>query len=98
MYHALQVQREIKGVVLLNLYIGVVWGCVGVQRHVPAALPLEGSAVPIVQEAGCAQGPVWTSVFKRECLAPTGVRSPNVQAVASHYTDYTIPASYLECC
>jgi len=50
---------------------------VGDQRHVPAALPLEGSAVPVVQEAGCAPGPVWTSVVERESLAPTGVRSPN---------------------
>jgi hypothetical protein len=29
--------------------------------------------VPIVQEAGCASGPVWTG---EENLAPTGIRSP----------------------
>jgi hypothetical protein len=44
-------------------------------RHAPAALyPQETDPVPIVQEAGCVQGPVWTGV---ENLAPTGIRSPD---------------------
>ena len=33
----------------------------GGQRHAPAALPpVERDPAPIVQEAGCAPGPVWT--------------------------------------
>ena len=47
------------------------------QSHVPVTLPLEGSPAPIVQEAGCAPGSVWTSLEKRKCLAPTEVRTPN---------------------
>jgi hypothetical protein len=36
----------------------------GGQRHAPAALPQEREAVPIVQEAGWAPGPVWTVAEK----------------------------------
>jgi len=46
---------------------------VGVQSTAPAALPLETNPVPIVQEAGWAQGLVWTGA---ENLASTGFRSP----------------------
>ena len=42
----------------------------GGQRHAPATLP----PVPIVQEAGWAPGPVWTSA---ENLVPTGIQSPD---------------------
>ena len=41
--------------------------------------------VPIVQEAGWAPGPVWTSA---ENLVPTGIRSRTVQSVISRYTDW----------
>jgi hypothetical protein len=42
---------------------------VGGQRHAPA--------LPIVQEAGWAPGPVWTDA---ENLSPTGIRSPDPPA------------------
>ena len=45
--------------------------------------------VPIVQEAGWGPGPVWTGA---ENVALTGIRSRNVQPVASRYTDCAIPA------
>jgi len=38
------------------------------------SLPHGKDPVPIVQEAGCASGPVWTGV---ENLTPTGIRSPD---------------------
>jgi hypothetical protein len=41
--------------------------------------------VPIVQEAGWAPGPVRTGAEK---LAPTRIRSPTVQPIASRYTDW----------
>ena len=41
--------------------------------------------VPIVQEVEWAPGPGWTGA---ENLTPTGIRSPDLQPVASHYTDY----------
>ena len=50
---------------------------VGGQRHDPAALPRGNDPVPIVQEAGQAPGPVWTSA---ENLSPTGIRSPDSPA------------------
>jgi hypothetical protein len=47
---------------------------VGGQRQSPAAFTSGKDAVPIVQEAGWASGPVWTGA---ENLAPTGIRSPD---------------------
>jgi len=41
---------------------------VGGQRHAPAAFTPGKDPLPIVQEAGCASGPVWTGA---ENLAPT---------------------------
>ena len=45
--------------------------------------------VPIVQEAGWAKGSVWTGAGN---LAITGIRSPDLQPVASRYTDWAILA------
>ena len=50
------------------------WVGVGDQHHAPAALPPVKDPVPILQEAGCAPGPVWTGAKK---LATTGIRSPD---------------------
>jgi hypothetical protein len=49
----------------------------GGPRHAPDALPQKRDLVPIVQEAGWAPGPVWTSA---ENLAPTGIRTPDLPA------------------
>ena len=55
---------------------------------------LRKDPVPIVQEAGWAPGPVWTGA---ENLAPTGIRSPDRPALASHYTDWaTRPTNNIE--
>ena len=42
--------------------------------HAPAASTPGKDPVPIVQEAGCAPGPIWTGA---ENLAPTGIRFPD---------------------
>jgi len=47
---------------------------VGGQHHAPVTFTPGKDPVPIVQEAGWAPGPVWTSV---ENLAPTRIRSPD---------------------
>ena len=47
---------------------------VGGQRHAPAAFTPGKDTVPIVQEAGWAQGLVSVGA---ENLAPTGIRSPD---------------------
>jgi len=49
----------------------------------------ERELVPLVQEAGWAQGTVSMGV---ENLAPPEFDSTAVQPVASRYTDYAIPA------
>ena len=50
----------------------------GGQPHAQAASTRGKHPVPIVQEAECAPGPVWTGGN----LAPTGIRSRTVQPVA----------------
>jgi len=45
----------------------------GGQRNAPVPLPRQRESVPILQEAGCALGPVWTGVKN---LVPAEIRSP----------------------
>jgi hypothetical protein len=52
-------------------------GRVGGQHHAPAAFTPGKDTVPIVQEAGWASEQVWIDA---ENLAPTGIRSPDLQA------------------
>ena len=49
----------------------------GGERHASGAFTPGKDPVPIVQEAGWAQGPVWTG---GKNLALTGIRSPDLQA------------------
>jgi hypothetical protein len=65
---------------------------VGGQLHAPAAFTPGKDTVPILQEAGWAPQLVWTDA---ENLAPTGILPRTAQPVASHYTDYAIPAHKL---
>jgi hypothetical protein len=49
--------------------------------------PGKGSPVPIVQEAGWAEEPVWTQRLEEKFSALVGDRTPLVQSVVRHYTD-----------
>ena len=59
------------------------------QRHAPAALYPGKDAVPIVQEAVWAPGPVWTGA---ENLAPTGILSPDRPASSQSLYRLIYPA------
>jgi hypothetical protein len=59
------------------------------QRHVPSALPRERD--PGTHFTGGWVGTT-TSRTGAENLAPTGIRSPTIQPVASRYTEYAILA------
>jgi hypothetical protein len=61
------------------------------QHHAPAALY---PPVPIVQEAGWAPEQVWTQRLKEISSASVGNRTPVVQSVVRHYTDWATPAPY----
>jgi hypothetical protein len=63
------------------------------QRHASAALypPGKGPPVPIVEEAGWAPEPVLTQRLEEKSCASIGDRTPVVQSVVSHYTDWTPP-------
>jgi hypothetical protein len=70
------------------------------QHHAPAALPRGKDSryqVPIVQEAGWAQEPVWTQRLEEKSSASVGDRTPLVQSVVSHCTDWATPAPVPAC-
>jgi hypothetical protein len=54
--------------------------------------PGKGPPVPIGQEAGWAPEPVWTQRLEGKPFASGGDRTPFVQSVVSHYTDWATPA------
>jgi hypothetical protein len=62
------------------------------QRHTPAALlpPRKVPLVPIWQEAGWAPEPVWTKRLEEKSFAFVGDRTPVVQSLVRHYTDWAI--------
>jgi len=75
-------QRVGRGIALLFHDRGTRRGLVVSSRPRPHFTPGK-DPVPIVQEAGWAQGPVWTGGF----IVHTGIRSRTVQPVVSRYTD-----------
>lgn len=61
------------------------------QRHAQAALSREAEPLPIVHEAGCSLGPVWTGA---ENIAPSALDPRKVQPAAGYYTDYAMQAAH----
>ena len=76
------------GIAQLFLNLGTRRGCV-VSITPRPPLPPGKDPVPIEQEAGWAPEPVWIGA---QNLAPLGFDPQTFQPVASHYTDYAIPA------
>jgi hypothetical protein len=60
------------------------------QHHAPcrALPPGEEPPVPIGQEAGWAPEPVWTQRLEEKSYASVGDRTPVVQSVVRHCTDW----------
>ena len=67
----------------------------GGQPHAPAACTPGKGPVPILQEAECLPGPVWTGA---ENIIPTGIRSRTVQPVAQSLipTELPVPQKYFK--
>jgi hypothetical protein len=65
----------------------------GGQSHAPVALnPRERThPVPIVQEAGWASELVWTQTLEEKSFVSAGDRTPVIQSVVRHYTDWATP-------
>jgi hypothetical protein len=63
------------------------------QYHAPAALYPRGKdpPVPIGQEAGWALEPIWKQRLEEKSSASVKDRTPVVQSVVSHYTDWATP-------
>jgi hypothetical protein len=57
--------------------------------------PGKGPAVPIEQEAGWAPEPVWTQGLEEKSSASVGDRTPVIQSVVRHHTDWATAAPYL---
>jgi hypothetical protein len=55
--------------------------------------PGKGPTVPIGQGAGWAPEPVWTQRLEEKSSASVGDRTPVVQSVVSHYTNWATPAA-----
>ena len=62
---------------------------VGGQRHASAALPPGTTQYPLYRRMG---GPQSRSGHARKISSPPGFDPWTVQPIASHYTDYAIPA------
>jgi hypothetical protein len=60
-----------------------------------ALTPGKGPPVLIVQEAGWAPEPVWTQRLQEKSSASFGDRTPGVQSVVRHYTDWATPAPFI---
>jgi len=69
---ATKAQRGSRGIALLFFNLGARWGGWSTPR--PGRFTPGKDPVPIVQEAGRAQRPVWRAAKN---LAPTGIRSPD---------------------
>jgi len=85
-------QRVGRGIALLFHYRGTRRGWVVSSTPRPHFTP-GNDQVPILQEAGCAPGPVWKGRKSR----PTGFRSRTVQPVVSQYTDWATRCLWLFC-
>jgi hypothetical protein len=60
------------------------------QLHDPAALPSEEPQVLTEDEIWRVPEPVWTLWSREKSFAPAGNRTPTVQSLAHHYTDWAI--------
>jgi hypothetical protein len=65
------------------------WSASRPSRALP---PEKGPPVHILQEAGWAPEPVWTQRLQDKSSVPVGDRTPVVQSVVRHYTDWATPA------
>jgi hypothetical protein len=68
---------------------GVEWSASRPGRALP---PEKEPPVPVAQEAGWAPEPVWTQRLEEKYSASVGDRTPAVQSVVRHYTDWATPA------
>jgi hypothetical protein len=66
------------------------------ERHATAVLlhPGKGPPVPIVQKAGLASELVSTQRVEEKFFTSAGDRTPVIQSVARHYTDWATPAHH----
>jgi hypothetical protein len=70
---------------LTSALYGGEWSASRPGRALP---PGKEPPVPIGQEAGWAPEPVWTQGLEEKSSAPAGDRTPVVQPVVRHYTDW----------
>jgi hypothetical protein len=81
-----------EGIAQLLLNLGTRKRCVVSITPRPPFTPRK-DPTPIVEESGWAPEPVWIGA---ENLAPPGFDPRTFQPLASRYTDYAIPAPFLQ--
>jgi hypothetical protein len=80
---------EALGSFLTSVLDGGEWSA---SRPGCALPPAKGPPVPIAQEAEWATEPVWTQRLGEKSSASAEDRTPVVQSVVRHYTDWATPA------
>jgi hypothetical protein len=67
------------------------------QRHAPAALYSRGKnpRYPLDRGAGWAPESVWKQILEEKSSASVGDRTPVVQSLVNHCTDWATPANIL---
>jgi hypothetical protein len=86
--HAMKAPGAEEVQLLLILNLGTRWGWVVSIMPRPRFTPGERTPGTIVQEAGWAPEPVWTQRLEEKSSASVGDRTPVVQSVVKHYTDW----------
>jgi hypothetical protein len=87
--HAMKARRYSSYSFLISALDGGEWSA---SRPGRALRPGKGPSVPIRQEAGWAPEPVWTQGLEEKYSASVEDRTPVVQSVVRHYTDWATPA------
>jgi hypothetical protein len=84
--------EEVQLLLLLLALDGGEWSA---SRPGHALPPWKGPPVPTGYEAGWAPEPVWKQRLEEKSSASVGDRTPVVQSVVGHYTDWAIPALFV---
>jgi hypothetical protein len=85
--------EEVQLLLILNL--GTRWGWVVSIMTQLRFTRGKGPPVPTEQEGGWAPEPVWMQRLEKKSPAPVGDRTPVVQSVVRHFTDWATPYFFI---
>jgi hypothetical protein len=89
---------KVEGIVLLILYLGAVWGGWVVNATSRPLYPGKDPRSPLYRKLGALQGQSGRVWRRENVYLPPEFEPRTVQAGASRYTEYAIPAPDLKFC